>query len=82
MTIEDDSSQLLLSVLESYRTNSEPVIVELQDISHKPVAALYFDRLKYDGDLAISTTNTDERYFLYFNGTGIYFSFYKIIQKG
>ena len=53
-----------------------PPIIELLDISRKPVGALYLDKVKYK-NFIISDTNNTEKYYLYIDGVGIYFSFYK-----
>ena len=54
-------------------------IIELLDINQKPVGALYLDNLKYK-NFVISETNNLEKYYLYYQGMGIYFSFYRKIQ--
>ena len=55
-----------------------PPILELLNIEYKPVGALYFDKLKYK-NFVVSETNNSEKYYLYVDGLGIYFSFYKKI---
>lgn len=54
-----------------------PPIIELLDIDQKPVGALYLDRFRDKGQIVISQTNNRERYFLFCDGIGIYFSYYK-----
>ena len=53
-------------------------ILELLNIDNKPVGALYLDKIKYK-NLIISETNNSEKYYLYLDGLGIYFSFYRKI---
>lgn len=56
-----------------------PPIIELQNIDHKPVGALYLKTLRYE-DIVISETNNQERFYLYVNGVGIYFSYFRKIN--
>jgi len=53
-------------------------ILELQNIDHKPIAAIYLDHAQVD-HLVVSETNNQERYYLYIDGIGIYFSFYRML---
>lgn len=55
-----------------------PPILELLNINNQPVGALYLDKIKYK-NLIISETNNSEKYYLYLDGIGIYFSFYRKI---
>lgn len=57
-----------------------PPIIELLDVDQKPVGALYLDRFRDKGQIVISQTNNRERYFLFCDGIGIYFSYYKKIH--
>jgi len=63
-----------------YAEQDNPPIIELQNIDHKPVGALYLDKFREKGQLVISETNNQERYYLYIDGVGIYFSFFKKIN--
>ena len=56
-----------------------PPILELLNIDRKPVGALYLDKLRYK-TFMISDTNNTEKYYLYLDGVGIYFSFYQKIN--
>lgn len=56
-----------------------PPIIELLNIDRKPVGALYLDKIKYK-NFVISDTNNSEKYYLYADGIGVYFSFYKKIN--
>lgn len=58
--------------------SEKPPIIELQDINHKPVGAIYLSNLKYKV-FSVTETNNSEKYFLYLDGIGIYFSFYRKI---
>lgn len=68
----------LVSLFHTYAELDNPPILELQNIDHKPVGALYLAQLKYR-QFHISETNNSEKYFLVIDGVGIYFSFYKKI---
>lgn len=68
----------LTELFQSYALTDQPPIIELQNINHMPVAALYLDKMNYL-NLIISSTNNTERYFLYVDGIGIYFSFFRKI---
>lgn len=68
----------LTSLFKTYTELERPPILELLNIEGKPVGALYMDSLKYK-QFVISDTNNTEKYYLYIDGVGIYFSFYKKI---
>lgn len=70
----------LTTLFQAYALEQQPPVIELQNINHEPVAALYLDRLNYV-DLIISETNNTEKYFLYIDGIGIYFSFFKKLNS-
>lgn len=69
----------LVTLFQSLAESEQPPIIELLDINQKPVGALYLDSLKYK-NFVISDTNNSEKYYLYYQGMGIYFSFYRKIQ--
>lgn len=69
----------LVTLFQSLSEAEQPSIIELLDINQKPVGALYLDKLKYK-NFVISETNNLEKYYLYYQGMGIYFSFYRKIQ--
>lgn len=66
----------LTALFHTYTELEHPPILELLDINNKPVGALYLAQLKYK-NFIISETNNSEKYYLYIDGIGIYFSFYK-----
>ena len=69
-----------LTILFSALAEQEkPPVIELLNIEHKPVGAVYLDKLKYK-NCVISNTNNSEKYYLYMDGLGIYFSFYRKIN--
>ena len=68
----------LTNLFHSYMEQPHPPILELLNIDSKPVGALYMDSLKYK-QFVISDTNNSEKYYLYMDGIGIYFSFYRKI---
>lgn len=68
----------LTTLFHTYTDLEKPPVIELLDINRKPVGAIYFDKLRYK-NFVISETNNSERYYLYVDGIGIYFSFYQKI---
>lgn len=68
----------LTTLFKTYADAEKPVILELLSIDNKPVGALYLDKLKYK-NFIVSETNNSEKYYLYMDGIGIYFSFYRKI---
>lgn len=69
----------LTTLFNIYAEQPDPPIIELLNIDNKPVGALYMSKLRYK-NLIISETNNSERYYLVYDGIGIYFSFYKKIN--
>lgn len=53
-----------------------PPIIQLLNKERKPVGALYLNKVKYK-NFIVSDTNNSEKYYLYVDGVGIYFSFYQ-----
>ena len=68
----------LTTLFKSLAEMEEPPVIELLSIDNKPVGALYLKQLRYK-NLIVSETNNSERYYLYIDGVGIYFSFYRKI---
>lgn len=73
MEVEKSLTQLFTLWIEQ----PNPPIIELLDINQKPVGALYLGKFREKSQIIISETNNQERYYLYCDGVGIYFSFYK-----
>lgn len=69
----------LTTLFKTYAEQDRPPIIELLNIDGKPVGALYMSEMKYK-QFHISETNNSEKYYLYADGIGIYFSFYKKIK--
>ena len=69
----------LTTLFHTYADQAEPLVIELLNIDKKPVGAIYFDKLKYK-NFIVSPTNNSEKYYLYVDGLGIYFSFYRKIN--
>lgn len=69
----------LTDLFQSYQSLETPPVIELQNIDKKPVGALYLNRIRYK-DLIVSETNNSEKYYLYIDGVGIYFSFFRKIN--
>jgi hypothetical protein len=68
----------LTTLFRTYAELEKPPVVELLNIDRKPVGAIYFDKFRYK-NFIISETNNTEKYYLYVDGLGIYFSFYQKI---
>ena len=68
----------LTTLLRTYTELDNPPILELLSIDNKPVGALYLKDLRYK-NFVVSATNNSEKYYLYLDGIGIYFSFFKKI---
>ena len=66
----------LMILFSAFAEQEKPPIVQLLNIDKKPVGAIYFDKFKYK-NFIISETNNSEKYYLYIDGLGIYFSFYE-----
>ena len=68
----------LATLFQTYAELDKPPILELLNIDGKPVGALYLAEMKYKKFL-ISETNNSEKYYLFMDGIGVYFSFFKKI---
>ena len=66
----------LTILFHTYAELDKPPVIELLNIDKKPVGAIYFDKLRYK-NFVITETNNSEKYYLYVDGLGIYFSFYQ-----
>ena len=69
----------LASLFHSLADLEKPPVLELLDINHKPVGALYLDKLRYK-NFVVTETNNSEKYYLYVDGVGVYFSYYQKIS--
>lgn len=69
----------LTTLFHTYAESDNPPILELLNIDNKPVGALYLADMRYR-NFIVSETNNSEKYYLYLNGVGIYFSFYRKIN--
>ena len=67
----------LTTLFTLYAEQEKSPIIELQDINHKPVGALYLDRFRDKSQMVISETNNAERYYFYCDGVAIFFSYWK-----
>ena len=70
---------LLTDLFHSLADQDNPPVLELLNIKHEPVGALYLDKLRYK-NFVVSETNNSEKYYLYVDGLGIYFSYYQKIN--
>lgn len=69
----------LTTLFHTYADQEKPPVIELLNIDRKPVGAIYLDKLRYK-NFIVSETNNSEKYYLYVDGLGIYFSFYQKIS--
>lgn len=69
----------LATLFHAYADLEKPPVLELLSIDKKPVGAIYLDKLRYK-NFIITETNNSEKYYLYVDGLGIYFSFYQKID--
>ena len=70
----------LVQLFHTFADLENPPILELLNIDNKTVGAIYLKELRYK-NFIISETNTSDKYYLYVDGIGIYFSFYKKITR-
>lgn len=57
-------------------------IIELSNIKYEPIAALYLDKLQLDRVVITELNNSSEKYYLYLDGIGIFFTYYRKLNKG
>jgi len=69
----------LTSLFHALAESDNPPIIELLDINKKPVGAIYFKDFKYK-NFIVTETNSSEKYYLYADGLGIYFSYHQKIH--
>lgn len=70
----------LTTLFHSLAESENPPILGLFNIANQPVGALYLEKLKYK-NFIISETNNSEKYYLYLDGIGLYFSSYQKISR-
>lgn len=66
----------LTTLFQTYADLERPPVIELLNIRKEPVGAVYLDKFKYK-NFVVSETNNSEKYYLYVDGLGIYFSYYQ-----
>lgn len=70
----------LTVLFNDYAKQERPPVIVLQNIHQDPVAAIYLSTLSCK-KLVVSETNNTEKYYLYIDGIGIYFSSFEILRK-
>lgn len=75
------NTQALTTLFTAWLEQPDAPIIELLDINQKPVGALYLGKFRDKGQIVISETNNTERYYFYCDGVGIYFSYYKKLNR-
>ena len=68
----------LTTLFHAYADLENPPVLELLNIDNKTVGALYLADMRYK-KFFVSETNNSEKYYLYMDGVGVYFSFFKKI---
>lgn len=76
-----ENNKALMQLFSLWTEQAHPPIIELLDINQRPLGALYLEHFKDKGKIVISETNNQERYYLYCDGIGIYFSFFRKLGK-
>ena len=66
----------LTTLFQTYAELEKPPVIELLNIRKELVGAIYLDKFKYK-NFVVSETNNSEKYYLYVDGLGIYFSYYQ-----
>jgi hypothetical protein len=66
----------LTTLFQTYADLEKPPVIELLNIRKELVGAIYLDKFKYK-NFVVSETNNSEKYYLYVDGLGIYFSYYQ-----
>ena len=66
----------MTTLFQTYADLEKPPVIELLNIRKEPVGAIYLDKFKYK-NFVVSETNNSEKYYLYVDGLGIYFSYYQ-----
>ena len=69
----------ITALFSAYAEQEKPPIIELLNIDREPIGAIYFDKFKYK-NFVVSETNNSEKYYLYVDGIGIYFSYYQKVN--
>lgn len=71
----------LQRLFQVYSEQEVAPIIELQNINHQPVGALYLNKFREKGQFTISSTTTGERYYFYCDGVAIFFSYWKKLDS-
>ena len=70
----------LTVLFNNYAKRERPPVIMLKNIGREPVAAIYLSTIQCK-NLVVSETNNTEKYYLYIDGIGIYFSSFEILKK-
>lgn len=76
----DSMDKAMTNLFRLLAEQETPPIIELLNFEQQPIGALYLDKFRNKGQLIVCSTNNRERYYLYCDGIGIFFSFYKKLQ--
>ena len=68
----------ITSLFVKWGLTEQNTVVQLINYKGEPVAALYLNKLNFD-QVAITEVNLMDKYYLYIDGVGIFFSTYKKI---
>lgn len=67
----------LVALFSSWAETKPNTIVQLLNKDQIPVAALYLNKLKFESFSILKTNNLSEKYYIYFNGIAVFFTYYK-----
>lgn len=67
----------LTTLFQGWAEREPETIVQLLNKDRVPVAALYLNKLKYNNLVIAQTINISEKYYIYFDGIAIFFTYYK-----
>lgn len=67
----------LTTLFENWAEKEPETIIQLLNKDRIPVAALYLNKLQFESFSIVQTNNLSEKYYIYFNGIAIFFTYYK-----
>jgi hypothetical protein len=70
-------SSQLTTLFQGWAEREPETIIQLLNKDKVPVAALYLNKLKYDNLVITMTKHLSEKYYIYFDGIAIFFTYYR-----
>lgn len=71
----------LANLFTKWGVTEKNIIIELSNSRHEPVSALYLDKLQLDRIAITEINKSSEKYYLYLDGVGIFFTYYRKLNK-